>query len=183
MGQPNFSTFNKWKKIWVAGLLERKRRSIVPGQKRLKQLRDGSLHWEMVVADILETFGTWLPVENFDNAKCIWRQWVAMFLMKCASEVWEARKKGRQGNKRPATDLGQRTFKQVIGNLPELPNSNFMVVIHWVPNGNNDQTSSNQLQASYSDVRHWEELIDFIKKNCYPKEPYCLTAIYKCNLM
>jgi len=50
-------------------------------------------------------------------------------------------------------------------------------------NGNNDQTSSNQLQASYTDVRHWEELIDFIEKHCCPTESYCLTAIYKCNLM
>jgi len=57
-----------------------------------------------------------------------------------------------------------------------------MVVIRREPNGNNDQTSSMQLQASYSDVRHWEELIDFIEQNCSPKEPYRLTAIYKCNL-
>jgi len=39
-----------------------------------------------------------------------------------------------------------------------------------------------QFEASYPDVRHWEELIDFIEKNCSPKEPYCLTALYKCNL-
>jgi hypothetical protein len=32
-------------------------------------------------------------------------------------------------------------------------------------------------------VRHWEELIDFIKPKCSPKEPYSLTTIYKCNLM
>jgi len=57
-----------------------------------------------------------------------------------------------------------------------------MVVIHRVPNGDNDQTSSMQLQALYTDLRHWEELIDFIEKNCSPKEPYCLTALYKCNL-
>jgi hypothetical protein len=31
-------------------------------------------------------------------------------------------------------------------------------------------------------VRHWEALIDFIKKNCGLKEPYSLTAIEKCNL-
>ena len=31
-------------------------------------------------------------------------------------------------------------------------------------------------------MRHWEELIDFIETKCSPKEPYCLTAIYKCNL-
>jgi len=39
-----------------------------------------------------------------------------------------------------------------------------------------------QLQAAYIDVRHWEELIDFIEKNCAPREPYCLITIYKCNL-
>jgi len=57
-----------------------------------------------------------------------------------------------------------------------------MVVIRRVPNGNNHQTSRMQLQALYTDVRHWEELIDFIEQNCCPKEPYCLTALYKCNL-
>jgi hypothetical protein len=31
-------------------------------------------------------------------------------------------------------------------------------------------------------VRHWEELIDFIEKNCSLKEPYCLTVLYQCNL-
>jgi len=40
-----------------------------------------------------------------------------------------------------------------------------------------------QLQASYSDVRHSEELIDFVEQNCSLKEPYCGIAIYKCNLM
>jgi len=57
-----------------------------------------------------------------------------------------------------------------------------MVVIRQVLNSNHDQTSSNQLQASYTDVRHREELIDFIEINCCPKEPYCLTALYKYNL-
>jgi len=32
-------------------------------------------------------------------------------------------------------------------------------------------------------VRHWEELTDYIKKNYCPKEPYCLTALQKCNWM
>ena len=58
-----------------------------------------------------------------------------------------------------------------------------MVVIRRVPNGNNDPTSSMQFQASYTDVRHWEELFDFIEKNCGPKEPYCLTVLYKCNFI
>jgi hypothetical protein len=182
MGQPNFSAFNKWKKVWVAGFLEKKHRSIIRGQNRLKQLQNGPLHWETAVADFLETFETWLPLENFDNAEWIRRQWVEMFLKKCASEVREARKKGRRGNKRPATDVGERAGKKARGNLPELPNTTFMVVIRRVPNGDNDQTSSMQLQALYTDVRHWEELIDFIEQNCSPKEPYSLTAIYKCNL-
>jgi len=134
------------------------------------------------VADFLETFETWLTLENFDNAEWIRRQWVEMILRKCASDVREARKKGRRGNKRPVMDLGERAGKKARGILPELPNTTFMVVIHRVPNGNNNQTSSMQLQAPDPDVRHWEELIDFIEKNCGPIEPYCLTAIFKCNL-
>jgi hypothetical protein len=130
----------------------------------------------------LETFKTWLPLENFDNVEWIRWQWMQILLKKCSSEVWEARKKGRRGNERPATDLGQCVGKTARGNLPELPNTTFMVVIHRVPNGDNDQTSSMQLKASYTDVGHWEELIDFIEQSCSPKEPYSLTAIYKCNL-
>jgi hypothetical protein len=64
-----------------------------------------------------------------------------------------------------------------------LPNTTFMIVICRVPNGDSDQTSSMQLQALYTDVRNWEELIDFIEQNCSSKEPYSLTAISKCNLM
>jgi len=71
MGQPNFSAFNKWKKVWVAGFLKKKHRSIIRQQNRLTQSRDGLLHWETTVADFLETFETWLPWENFDNAKWI----------------------------------------------------------------------------------------------------------------
>jgi len=41
MWQPNFSTFNKWKKVWVAGFLEKKHQSIFRGQNRLRQLYDG----------------------------------------------------------------------------------------------------------------------------------------------
>jgi hypothetical protein len=44
---------------------------------------------------LFETFETWLLLENFDNAEWIRRQWVERFLKKCASEVQEARKKGR----------------------------------------------------------------------------------------
>jgi hypothetical protein len=30
MGQPNFRAFNKWKRVWVAGFLEKKHRSMIP---------------------------------------------------------------------------------------------------------------------------------------------------------
>jgi hypothetical protein len=129
MGQPNFSVFNKWKKVWVAGFLEKKHRSIIPEQNCLKQMRNGPLRWEIAVADFLETFYTWLPLENFDNAKWIRRQSVEMFLKKCASEVRQLRKKGRQGNNRQAMDLGERAGTKARGNVPEMPNTTFMVVI------------------------------------------------------
>jgi hypothetical protein len=71
MGQPNFSAFNQWKKVWVAGILEKKHRSIIPEQNSLKQMQNGPVLREMAVADFLETFETWLPLENFDNAEWI----------------------------------------------------------------------------------------------------------------
>jgi hypothetical protein len=71
MGQPNFIAFIKWKKVWVAGFHEKKQRSILQGQNRLKQVRDGPLHRETAVADFLATFTTWLPLVNFDNAEWI----------------------------------------------------------------------------------------------------------------
>ena len=77
-----------------------------------------------------------------------------MFLKKCASEIQEATKKGRQGNKRPATDLGERVGKKARSNLPELPNTTFTVMIHWVSNGKDMVLAPKQLQASYTDVRH-----------------------------
>jgi len=52
-----------------------------------------------------------------------------------------------------------------------------------MPNGNNDLTCSIQLQASYTHLTHWEELLHLIETNCALEEPHCLTAIYKCNLM
>jgi hypothetical protein len=176
MGQPNFSAFNKWKKVWVAGSLKKKHRSSILGQNCFKQQQDGPQHWELAVAEFLEIFEKWLPLENLDNADWIQQQWVDDFLKKCASEVPEARKKGRQGKKRSAMDSGERTRHKERDNVTELPNTTFMVVIRRVPNGNNDPTSCMQLQASYTDVRHRYELIDFIEKNCGPKEPYCRTA-------
>jgi hypothetical protein len=72
MGQHNFCAFNKWKKLWVAEFLEKEVLSIIRRQNRLKQLRDGPLHWKTAVADFVETFETRLPLENFNNAEWIW---------------------------------------------------------------------------------------------------------------
>jgi len=71
MGQPNLSTFNKWKKVWATGILEKKYRSIILGHNRLKKMRDGLQHQETAVADYLETLETGLHFENFDNAEWI----------------------------------------------------------------------------------------------------------------
>ena len=92
------------------------------------------------------------------------------------------RKKGWRGNTRPATDVGELVGHKVKGNIPEMPNTMFVAVIHRVPDGNNIQTFSNQVQSSYTGVRHWEEIIAFIEKYCCTKEPYHLTALYKFNL-
>jgi len=57
-----------------------------------------------------------------------------------------------------------------------------MVVICQMSNGNDNVLSPNQLQAAYTDVRHWEELIDFINKDGRPTEPYILASKFKCTL-
>jgi len=57
-----------------------------------------------------------------------------------------------------------------------------MVVICQVSNGNDIVLSLNQLQVTYTDVRHWEELIDLINKNGRPTEPYIPTSRFKCTL-
>jgi hypothetical protein len=105
-----------------------------------------------------------------------------MFVKNCVSEVPEAGKKRRRGHMQLATDFGERKGKKVRVNVPEFSNSTFMVVIRRVLNRNNDPTSSMQFQASYTDVRQWEELLDLIENNCSLKEPYYLSALYKCNL-
>jgi hypothetical protein len=87
MGQANYSTFHKWKKGWVAGFVEKRHCSIIWGQNRLKQLRDGSLDWETAIADFLKSVETWLPLDNFHNTEWICRQWVEMFLKKCTREI------------------------------------------------------------------------------------------------
>jgi len=38
LGQANYSVFNKWKKVSVAGFLEKKHQSSIRGQNHLKQV-------------------------------------------------------------------------------------------------------------------------------------------------
>jgi hypothetical protein len=135
IGHANYTAFNKWKKGWVAGFIEKKHRSIIRGQTWLKQLRDGSLHSATAVEDFLETFESWLPLDNFNYAEWIVLQGVEMFLKKCPSEICEVRKKGRRGNMRPVTDLGDRASRKVRSNLPELLNTTFTIVICRVSDG------------------------------------------------
>jgi len=166
----------------VAGFLGKKQQSIIWGQNCLKQVPDGPLDRETAVADSLETLENMLSFESFDHGNWIRRQWVEMVSKKCASDVWEVRKRRMEGNKWEVTHWRARMGTTARGNLPEVPYTTFMVVIYPVRNGNNDQISSIQLHASYRDVRRWDELINFIEEDCHLKQPYCLTAIYQCNL-
>ena len=166
----------------MAGFLEKKHRSIMRGQIRLKHVQDGPLHWETAVADCLVAFENWLLLVNFHNAQSIRWQWVENFLKKFASEIREVRKEGGRGNKRPATDLGERAVKEARSNIPELPNTTFAVIIHWVSNGKDMVLAPKQLQAPYTDERHGEVLVDFIDKNGGPKKPYILKSRFKCTL-
>jgi len=133
-------------------------------------------------AEFSVTFNDQLPLHHVNHAEWIRQHEVEMFLKKCANEIQEARKEGRQSNKRLATDLGKHVTKEATSNLPKLPHSTFMVVIRWVSNGKDMVQPPKQLQASYTNVRHWEQLIDYINKYGGPKEPYILTSMIICTL-
>jgi len=55
-------------------------------------------------------------------------------------------------------------------------------MIRWVVNCKDMVLTPKQLEASYTDVRHWEKLVDFIAKNGSPKEPYILKSMFKYTL-
>jgi hypothetical protein len=95
MQDRNFSACNRWKKVSVAGFMEKKHRFKIQGQNRCEQLQDGPLLWETTVPDILETIESGLPLENVNNAQLIRREWVRICVKQCAGEVREARKKGK----------------------------------------------------------------------------------------
>lgn len=102
-----------------------------------------------------------------------------MNLKKCASKIWKARKQGRQGNKRPVTVVGEYTRRNMSGNLPELPHIRFHIVIGQLSNPYDIVQFPNQLPTLYTNVKHWEELIDFIHNNGGQKEVYTLTLMFK----
>ena len=85
---------------------------------------------------------------------------------------------GEERQQQLATDLVERVSKQGRSNLLKSRNTTFMVVIRWVLNRKDMFLAPNQLQASYTDVRHREELIDFINKPGGLKEPYILTLMF-----
>ena len=122
----------------------------------------------MAVALSLETLENWQLLDNSYNAEWIQWQWVEMGLKKCASEILEVRRNRRQGNQQLAMDLGQHASKNVRSDLPELPNTTFMVAICWVWNGKDIVLAPKQLQALYTDVRHWEKQIEYIDKTRGP---------------
>jgi hypothetical protein len=89
----------------------------------------------MRVADIFETIQTWLPLDNIDNAEWIQLQWVEMILIICSIEVQNARKTGLRGNKRPRSNVAERIVLKARGNLPERPNTTFILLIGQGRNG------------------------------------------------
>jgi len=136
---------------WVSG---RNHQSSIWGQNRLKQLRNGPLHLETVVADVFIIPKDWLQLDDFDNAESIWWQYVKMLLIKCASEGWEARKKERRGNKQRAIDLGELASNMARSNLRKLPNATFMILNSWVLNGKSIIQAPTQLYTWYTNVRY-----------------------------
>lgn len=79
-------------------------------------------------------------------------------------------------------ELGLSMGNNARNYLPELPNTMFKVLICWVSNGNTFILSPKQFPASYIDLEHWEELVDFIEKNVGVKLPDILTLMIRCTL-
>jgi hypothetical protein len=69
--QPKFKIFNKLKKLWVAGILQKKHGSMIEKQSHLYQLRDGPQHWVMVVVDCLAIFENLLCLGTCGNTEWI----------------------------------------------------------------------------------------------------------------
>jgi len=65
----------------------------------------GILHLETAGTDPLVTFGSWVQFKNSAYQKCIQQQWFTIISHHCASETWEAKKMGTQGNMQPVKSL------------------------------------------------------------------------------
>jgi len=53
--------------------------------------RDGPLHWETAVADLLAQFENWMLLVHFNGADWIRQHWVEMFSTKSGREIREVR--------------------------------------------------------------------------------------------
>jgi len=152
------------------------------GQKHLRRHCVGPMHRETPVTEGSVTFENCLPLDTFENAERIVWQWVEMVWKKCARDSLEARNKGMWGNKWPATDLRAWVGQKVRGYHPALQNTVCIVLIHRVSNACNMILSPKQLQASYTNVRHWEQLIDLMNRNKGLRVPQIRTSMFNCNL-
>jgi hypothetical protein len=63
-----------------------------------------------------------------------------------------------------------------------LPNTTFTVEIHRVSYGKDMVLAAKQLHASYTDVKDWQQLVEFVNKYRGPKELYILRSMIKCTL-
>ena len=106
------------------------------------------------VVDCLGTIQNWLLLDNVDNTAWITHQQVEMSFMKCASEFRKAWILGRQGKKNVPTELQECAGNKERSSLPVLPNTLFMVVIHWVSNGTDIVLTRKLHQISYTDLSH-----------------------------
>jgi hypothetical protein len=100
-----------------------------------------------------------------------------------SEEMCKQNSRGKARQQATRDGFGRALCTKARSNLPELPNTPFTFMIPLVLNGKNMVLAPNQLQASYTNVRHREELVDYINKNGRPKEPYILRSMFKCILV
>jgi len=104
MGHSNYSAFNKWKKLRVAGFLEKMDCGITRGHNNFYQLQDEPLHREIVVEDIVVIFENRLLLDPVHTAG--WNQWqcIESVVKKCASPGKRFGKQRRQSIKQQVKD-------------------------------------------------------------------------------
>jgi len=100
------------------------------------------------------------------------------FLQYCPRYICGTTKIILQDTKQLKKDLGYCMGKKSSNILPELPNTTFSIVIHQGLNDKNVIVSTEQLQASNTDLRDWEMLTDFIYRNGDQREAYRLPMVF-----